>query len=143
MEETLDVRTGLLKMRDEHLKRLLDLARVANRRDADRIFEQFLVLERAIAGAADESVDYRYAKYKSPILAILAYLNDVGRPVSQRELFDGLLRGGWRRGGEKAETNLKQSVAAFTNGLGTKTKQIKIVNGLIGRGEWDESRFVA
>lgn len=143
MEDTLDVRTGLLQMRDECLKKLVDLARGANRREADRIFEQFKLLERAIAGAADESNDYRYSKYKSAILAILAYLDDVERPVSQRDLVDGLLNGGWRRGDDKAETNLKQSIAAFATGLGRKTKQIKMVNGLIGRGEWDDSRFVS
>ena len=143
MEDTLDVRTGLLQMRDECLKKLVDLARGANRREADRIFEQFQLLERAIAGAGDETTDYRYAKYKSAILAILAFLDDVDHAYSQRDLVDGLLRGGWRRGDDKAETNLKQSIAAFATGLGRKTKQIKIVNGLIGRGEWDDSRFVS
>jgi hypothetical protein len=143
MEETLNVRTGLLQMRDDCLKRLVDLARAHNKRETDRLFEQFQLLERAIAGAADEASDYRYAKYKSAILAILAYLDDVGRPVTQRDLVDALLNGGWRRGDDKAETNLKQSIAAFATGLGRKTKQIKIVNGLIGRGEWDKSRFVS
>ena len=143
MEETLNVRSGLQQMRDEYLKRLVDLARGSNRREADKIYEQFQVLERAIAGTADESSDYRYSKYKSAILAILAYLDDVGHAVPQRELMDALLRGGWRRGDDKAETNLKQSIAAFSAGLGRKTKQIKIVNGLIGRGEWDASRFVS
>jgi hypothetical protein len=142
MEETINVRSGLLQMRDDCLKKLLELARGTNRREADRVFEQFQLLERAIVGAGDEASDYRYSKYKSAILAILAYLDDVDHAVTQRDLVDGLLKGGWRRGDDKAETNLKQSIAAFATGLGRKTKQIKVVNGLIGRGEWDASRFV-
>ena len=76
------------------------------------------------------------------ILAILAYLDEVGRPTEQAVVIGALIDGGWRRGDDKAETNLKQSISSFTNGLGRKTKQIKMVNGLIGRGDWDDSRFV-
>ena len=129
-------------MRDECLKRLVDLARAKSKAEADHLFEQIQILERAMAGATDDVNDFRYSKYKSAILAILAYLDDAGKPVLQRDLVEGLLRGGWRRGDSKAaETNLKQSIAAFASGLGRKTKQIKIINGKIGRGEWDKSRF--
>ena len=142
MEDSLDVRSGLVRMRDDCLTRLVELARTANRREADRIYDQLLVLEKAISGTSTESNEYRYSKYKSAILAILACLDDVGHPVTQVALVEALLSGGWRRGDDKAETNLKQSISSFATGLGRKTKQIKIVNGLIGRGDWSDDRFV-
>jgi hypothetical protein len=138
----MSVRDGLLRMRDETLQRLHALARTADKRVADKLFDELQILDRAVNSTSSETESYRYARHKSAILAILAYLDDVGRPVSQRDLVDALLNGGWRRGNEKAETQLKQGIAAFATGKGLKTKQIKIVNGLIGRGEWDDSRFV-
>jgi len=126
-------------MRDDQLRRLVDLAR--DKREAERILAQIRVLEQAMS-SYEPSVDgLKYTRFKSAILAILAYLDEIDKPVPQEQLISVLLNGGWRRGDDKAETNLKQSIASFTRGLGRKTKQIKMVNGLIGRGEWPDKMF--
>lgn len=139
MEEHLSVREGLLRMRDEQLEKLVSLAN--DKREARRILDQIKTLEKAAENARPAMGDHRFSRFKSAILAILAYLDEVGRPVTQDDLIEALLEGGWRRGDDKAETNLKQSIASFSRGLGRKTKQIKEINGLIGRGDWDDSLF--
>ena len=135
------VRDGLIRMRDDVLKRLHALARSADRKEADRLYGELQVLERAAQSTADDG-GYKYARHKSAVMAILAYLDEAEHPVLQKQLIDDLVKGGFRMGNDNAETNLKQSIAAFTNGPGRKTKQIKIVNGMIGRGDWDDSLFV-
>jgi hypothetical protein len=139
MEESLSVRDGLLRMRDEQLRKLVSLA--TDKREAQRILEQIHTLEKAIEREHRVDFDHRFSRHKSAVLAILAYLDEVGKPTQPNVIIEALIDGGWRRGDEKAETNLKQSIASFSTGLGLKTKQIKQINGLIGRGEWDNSRF--
>jgi hypothetical protein len=140
IEETLDVRAGLQKMRDDQLLRLAALA--SDKREAQHILQQIQVLDRALGSYHSSLESLKYARFKSAITAILAYLDDTGRPVSQEQLIQALIDGGWRHGDEHAATNLKQSIASFVSGLGRKTKQIKQVNGLIGRGEWSSDLFV-
>jgi hypothetical protein len=36
---------------------------------------------------------------------------------------------------------LEQAIDSFTHGTGRTTRQIKIINGLVGRGEWKKERF--
>jgi hypothetical protein len=139
MEPTLSVREGLVRMRDEQLRRLVGMA--TDKREAERILAQVHLLEKAIEQSDPQSDGHKYARFKSAILAILAYLDEVGSPVTREQLIVALLDGGWRKGDDKAETNLKQSIASFSSGLGRKTGQIKEVNGFIGRGEWDDSLF--
>jgi hypothetical protein len=139
MEPTLSVREGLVRMRDEQLRKLVGMA--TDKKEAERLLQQVHVLEKAIEQSDPEGGGHKYARFKSAILAILAYLDEFGSPVPREQLIAALLEGGWRKGDDKAETNLKQSIASFSTGLGRKTGQIKEVNGLIGRGEWDDSLF--
>jgi hypothetical protein len=139
MEPTLSVREGLVRMRDEQLRKLAGMA--TDKREAERLLQQVHLLEKAIEQSDPEVGGHKYARFKSAILAILAYLDEVGSPVPREQLIAALLDGGWRKGDDKAETNLKQSIASFSTGLGRKTGQIKEVKGLIGRGEWDEALF--
>ena len=139
-QDNMTVRDGLQRLRDEQFSKLVALA--SDKREAERILQQIRVLEQALDSCDAETENLKYAKHKSAILAILAYLNEIGRPVSQTQIIAELLVGGWRHGDDKAETHLKQSIASFVSGLGRKTKQIKQINGLIGRGDWDDSMFV-
>jgi hypothetical protein len=134
-ENSLDVRAGLEKMRDDQLRKLAALA--SNKKEAERLLREIQVLDRALASYVTPDGAMKYGRFKSAIAAILAYLDDVGHPISQDELIAGLIDGGWQRG----ETDLKRSIASFITGLGRKTKQIKQMNGLIGRGDWEDAKF--
>lgn len=133
-QDSLDVRAGLRRMREDQIRRLASLA--SNKREAEKIVQEIEVLDRALA-SYEAPIGSKYGRFKSAITAILAFLDEVSHPVSQDDLIHALVEGGWQRG----ETDLKRSIASFINGLGRKTKQIKQVNGLIGRGDWDDSRF--
>lgn len=143
MEENLNLRSGLQRLRESTLERLRDIARRADRAEADKLTGEIRVLDKAIEEAHINAGELRYAPNKSAVIAILACLDEKNRPMSQDELIANLLQGGFRGGGKKIATVLKQSISSYTSGHGRKTKQIKIVNGLIGRGEWPESRFTS
>jgi hypothetical protein len=129
MSDTLDVRDTLIRLRDDQLRKLVDLAR--NRRAAEEILEKAYQYERAAAALAPN-----YGKHKSAIIAILDFLENVGRPAGEEEIIRALADGGFRSGdADIVRTKVRQCIR------GHKTMRIKEENGLIGRAEWDKSRF--
>lgn len=136
---TSNVRDDLMRMRDEELKKLVSLA--SDRKGAEAILNNFLALEKAIAAVEPPQEPMEYARYKRASDAILACLDKAGHPMPVKEMIAEILAGGFRHGDNKAEWMLGQSIRSFTNGTGRATNLIKMVNGLVGRGEWEEERF--
>lgn len=139
MNGTSDVRADLQKMRDDELSKLVALA--SDRKTAEAILSRVLSLEKAIAAVDPPPQPMEYARYKRAIDAILACLDKAGRPVPESELIQEIIAGGFRSGDKKGEWMLGQSIRSFTSGTGRATEQIKMLNGLVGRGEWNEELF--
>lgn len=125
-------------MREGLLVRLVSLS--SDKRQAEGIVSDFQKLERAIA--ALEPGNMKYARHKSVVHAILDFLDEVGRPVPAEEIVSALASGGFRGGGEAIKANIRRSLSSFTEGAaGTRLRQIKEVNGLMGKRDWPDDRF--
>lgn len=135
-----DVRDDLMKMRDDQLNKLVALA--SDRKAADSILSKFFSLEKALAAVDPPTQQLEYAKYKRATDAILACLDKAGKPLTQDAITADILEGGFRYGDKLAGWMIGQSIRSFTHGTGRATRLIKIVNGLIGRGDWEDERFV-
>lgn len=143
MEHTNDVLSGLTRMRDEQLVSLVALAsdpKKANKHAALEILANIRTLDQSIR---DRGASGPYAKYKSAILAIVDYLDALGRAVPPEHIEEELAKGGFRGGTDEARSNIRRSISSFTGKgkLGRRTKQIKEVRGLVGLGKWADDRF--
>ena len=133
-----DIRKDLARMRDEELAKLAALA--SDQDAAQNILRRLHSLEEAISKFSHAD-DGRYAKHNSAIEAILVCLDEVGHPIPSEQIIKSLCGGGWRGGTDTADAILRKSIGSLVSGRGAITKQIKKVNGLIGRGEWPDSVF--
>lgn len=137
MNDTLEVRDDLMRLRNEQLTKLVELSR--DKKQAEAAVSKFHSYERAMAAVAPMT-STKYGKHKSAIMAILDYLDEIDRPAKTEEIENALCEGGFRGGGE-ARTNIRRSISSFVYGLGRKTKQIKMVHDMVGRGSWENARF--
>jgi hypothetical protein len=103
-----------------------------------------LLQERDLATAAKESTrpsSTRFARIIKPIKAVLAFLDEKGLAAPDDEIIDELLKGGFGGGGEEQRNTIFWSLRIHLNGTAKHKNIIREKNGLIGRGEWDDSRF--
>jgi hypothetical protein len=84
-----------------------------------------------------------YASCKRAIDAVLAVLEEVGRPLTQAEITNKVLAGGFRGAPAGTETKINRSIKSFLKGSGKAKSRIKQIGELIGLTEWDNSRFKA
>jgi hypothetical protein len=141
MNDTSQQRHPLLHLRDEQLNKLVALA--TDRRAAEALLTTIRALDESIYSGR-VTTTAKYAKHKSAIHAILDYLDEAGRPVPKEQIIKALCEGGWRGGIDGADVMLRKSIGSFIKaGRGTISRQIKEVNGMIGRGEWSDDLFKA
>lgn len=144
----------LSRAKEEMLAQLIELAAEGRRgAEAERYRERarHLIQEIGVAEKALNSISpgpsFRFAPYKRAIEAILDVLNEVGYALTEDELVKALIDGGFRGGAPGTKLVIQKSIRSYTMGTGLKTAKkhpergIKILNGLIGRADWDKSSF--
>ncbi len=143
----------ILHQRDRILRLLVELAVrdrkkdvvEGYRREAEFLIEQLSATLDILGKMNEEPDKTKYASYKRPIDAILAVLDDVGRPLSQEEITNKALAGGFRGGIPGTASIINLSIKSFLKGTGSAKGIIKRIpdvdSGLIGRFEWEASRF--
>lgn len=151
----LTTKETLARAREEMLRQLIELAGEGRRPgESERYREraQHLISELAVNEKAQIAVaprpNSKYSHHKRPIEAILEYLNDIGRAVPQAKIIQELCDGGFRGGKSQTALAIQKSLRNYLSGTGKKTTRkhpylgLKEKNSLIGRGDWEDERFV-
>jgi hypothetical protein len=141
----------ILHQRDRILRALVDLAVRDRKKDVVESFRrdaEFLILELSatqdvLIKMNEEPGKTKYAPCPRPIDAILAVLDDIGRPLSQDDITEKILAGGFRGAVHGTESLINLGIKNFLTGTGKAKGHIKQIGGLIGRADWEESRFKA
>lgn len=83
----------------------------------------------------------KYVEHKSAIDAIVSYLWEIGKPASAEQIATAISAGGWRGGGTAARSKVLQSIGQLTRARFALRAKIKVVNGLVGPADWDDTQF--
>lgn len=145
-----DYKSIIIRHRAEMLRQLAALASEDRpKEDAERFRVRAanfvkLIEESEVAVKALPEVTSDYAGCARPIDAIVQYLDQNGNPATRGEITAAILKGGFRGGPgivEGIEWRIGRSFDNFIVGTGRARNMIKEINGLVGRPDWEESRF--
>lgn len=87
-------------------------------------------------GEEPEAPSDEYARYGLAWQAVVAYLEKRSRTAEEELIIDAVLKGGWLRGNDRADVNLKNSIGYMLRN--SKKKQLikKFPSGKIGLYSW-------
>lgn len=110
------------------------------RKKAKDILRDFALADQALSSIAVLAAT-EFSSSERPIDAIIAYLDKSGHPTRQSDLIEGIISGGFRSDDPKGRLIVLRSIDNHLSGTGARKQLIKSVNGLIGRCDWEDSRF--
>jgi hypothetical protein len=131
-----------LQIQETFLRNLIDLVPTDKRAHAMELAEQYKQLNRAVASVTPGSNRERYAGLQYAIDAIRLYLSDVGKPLTEEEIIEGVIISGFRPlTPGRTRGNLKKSLKQYLVGEAAKKNEIRRVGKLVGLYEWPEDKF--
>jgi len=83
----------------------------------------------------------KYSEFKDVTAAVLAFLDEAKEPLPELAIMEGIAQGGFRGGRHGTKFVIQKGIRNRLTGTGSKKGILKEINGLIGRGSWDDSRF--
>lgn len=110
------------------------------RKETKDILRDFALADQALSSIAVLTAT-EFSSSERPIDAIVAYLDKNESPSREAELIEGIISGGFRSDDPKARLIVLRSIDNHLSGTGARKQLIKSVNGLIGKWDWEESRF--
>jgi hypothetical protein len=148
VDEPISTRDVLALNRDRILRKLVDLAAQDRkapdqshyRKAAEDLVQELQTTEKAIFAVTPQP-SREYAGFKRAIEGILHYLDKIGRAVTEEEIVRELCDGGFRGGVPGTSLVIEKSIRSYLFGTGRATALIKKVGGLIGKGDWPDSKF--
>lgn len=135
-------KSDLINLRNRYLRELAEMAK--DRSAGLQKLEDIQNLERALSVVEPASANpLKYGGFKRAIDAILDYLDEQGAPVEESELVRTVTERGFRAPNPAARAIVLKSIAAYLYGeAGRKKQVIKKIGSKIGRGEWEDERFI-
>ena len=94
---TLSINSIISERRVATLNRLVALA--SDKAEAEQLVRELEQIDKMLV-SMDNKDTARFAQFKLPIEAIVAYLQEVRRPSTEREIIDALIEGKFRGGGQ-------------------------------------------
>lgn len=151
MNEPVYVKNALAQLRADLLQKLVDLAAEGRKpseaqgfRDrAQQFISELHALEKVQSNLSPPGQDIKYARFKRAVEAILAYLEETNEPATEERITAALVGGGFRGRSDGTETVVMRSINSYIYGTGKKNPRLKRIGDLIGRIEWEDSRFDA
>jgi hypothetical protein len=104
--------------------------------------DEYMQTMRILARVEPQSNKAELAEIPTVINAIKKYLLGVGNPLTEPEIIDGLLAGGFRKSAPGRTTgNIKKSIGQHTKGSASGKSVLRRVGDKIGLGEWEDEMF--
>jgi hypothetical protein len=126
----------MLQERLEELRRQLITAA------GETLVSEYFSTEKALRSM--RSKKYTGSKFRAPIDAIVAYLDERGAAATEDEIIRAVIAGGYGTGDENEANPILWSLRVHLKGTGKATGKLRYGGPdgtLVGRGEWPEERF--
>jgi hypothetical protein len=141
MSEPPFYRTLLLEGRTRLLRQLVQLAK--DPLEAERILADIDQLNDKLMQAEDSPAGLDYSAHTTPNVAIARWLKQTGRPATQNQIVQELVRGhypGWRNA-KTVDISVGRCIRSYLVGSPNVKPKFKVINGRVGLLDWEDERF--
>lgn len=101
-----------------------------------RLLEQLDGARAALEACKPDSTRFKGKKFRHAIDAIVAYLKEQGEPLTEDDIIQGVIAGGWGTGTEAEKNPIFSSIRVHVKGTGLKANAIRKIGDLVGLYEW-------